>query len=146
MFIITFTAFVLGIIRLFKKNSWIKMGLNIFKLHALSSPTLVWNLTYRDIFKWQTKKSVHMVSFTIAYVVGSIVPSIPVDRLSARRACRCSGQNGRLSECTLWNKCPRSNFHCRWTGMSTLAPSASRSAHPGTTYALFPNVFGWQKS
>lgn len=96
----------------------------------------------------QKNSSVHMVSFTLAYVLGSILPSIPADRLFARRACRCSGQNGRLLGCIFWNKCPRSNCHCRWSGMSTLAPSACRSVPPGpgTTHALFPTVFGWQKN
>lgn len=61
----------------------------------------------------QTTSSVHMVSYTLAYVLGSILPSIPADRLFARPTCRCSGQNGRLSGCIFWNKCRRSNCHCR---------------------------------
>lgn len=94
----------------------------------------------------QTTSSVHMESYTLAYVLGSILPSIPADRLFAHPTCRCSGQNGRLSGCIFWNKCRRSNCHCRWSGMSTLAPSASRSVLPGTTHALFPTVYGWQKN
>lgn len=120
---------------------------NRFKLLCHVPSSKVCPVTFNNTHPHtNTKHSVHMVSFTLAYVLGSILPSIPADRLFARPSCRCSGQNGRLSERIFWNKCPRSNCHCRWTGMSTLAPSAPDSAHPGTTHALFPTVYGWQKN
>lgn len=82
----------------------------------------------------------------IAYVLRSIPPSSRGDRITARLGCRCSGQNGRPWACIFWNNSRRSNFHCRWTGKNTLAPSADRFGHPETTQPLLPAVFGWQKN
>lgn len=79
-------------------------------------------------------------------VLRSIPPSNQGDRITGHLGCRCSGQNGHPWACIFWNNCHRSNFHCRWTGKNTLAPSASRFEHPETNQPLLPTFFGWQKS